>query len=459
MSAAAKPIELADHRKEKLSAERAYLACVLCDQRVLDQHVPAIAAIHDRRNRRVLEAAIDIHAAGGTVDSVTIRGWLTDRQLYAEVGDNHLLSLTSEPPSLAAVRSYVEIIASDHRTRLVRDTVRKHDAALRSGDPAVAHALTSDLEAILAAELDEGPLAGGTWVRDLGEDPIGVSPPARRWLLRMQQPNGTSLPWLPRGIAGMLASAGGVGKTFLAIQLALCVATGRRWLDSISIPEPGPVALVLAEEERDEVIRRMHYAAEALGLTREERDRAASMIWLQCRAGKRSALLEADQDGNLRESDFMRALRRYLRSANREWALVVIDPIARLSPPEAERDNQIATLVVSTIESLMQVPGSPTVLALHHTSKTMRDGRKLDASSARGVTAFNDGFRWSCTLGPATNRKRKVVDNYWELSVAKSNYGPSMAPLILTRDMHSNGVLRVADEAELDEVGDYGGGE
>lgn len=439
-------------REQKLSAVRAYLACVMLEPKTLDEHVPSLDAL-DERHRRVLEAALAIRAREEALDTVTLRAELIAR--HGKVDDEFLLNLTGTAPSTFNARRYVEIITDDHRTKLVRDAVTKRSDALKAGDPGAPAALSADLEAILARELDEGPLGGGGWVSDFGEDAIGATPAPRRWLLKVMIDNGRDLPWLARGKAGMLSSAGGVGKTFLAIQLALSVATGRRWLGCLNVQEPGCVALVVAEEDRDEVMRRLHYASNDLRLTREERDLAAKRIWVQPRAGRRSAFLETDPDRNLRETEFLRAMRRYMRGSGREWALVIVDPVARIAPPEAEKDNQIATSTVEAIESLAQMPGSPTVLALHHTNKVARAGSRLDASSSRGVTAFTDGFRWSAQLGPAFPHRKgrtkpKPVPNFWTLGVGKSNYNAARG-LILTRDLTMNGVLRLATPEEHDE--------
>lgn len=440
-------------REQKLSAVRAYLACALYDSRILDEHVPALDAL-DARHRPILEAALAIHGRNELVDTVTVRAELVAR--YGKVDEEFILNLTSVTPSVHNAKRYVEIIADDHRTRLVREAVAKRSDALKSGDPAAPAQLSQDLDAILARELDEGPLGGGAWVSELGDDAIGATPPPRRWLLQMQSGD-RWIPWLARGKAGMLSSAGGVGKTFLAIQLALAVATGRRWLGCIHPPEPGCVALILAEEDRDEVLRRLHYAALDMNMSAEDRALAASRIWLQPRAGMNSAVLEMDDAGNLRETEFWRALRRYMRGCGKQWALIVADPVARLAPPEAEKDNQIATRTVEAIESLTKLPGEPTVLALHHTNKIARAGQRLDASAARGVTAFTDGFRWSAQLGPAFSRssggkKAKRIPGFWMLSVGKSNYtSAAQSSVILTRDEQWQGVMRPASDEERDE--------
>lgn len=438
---------------QKLSAVRAYLGCVLLEPRTLDEHVPSLDAIADPQLRQILESALRIHGSNAAVDTVTIRADLVAR--HGRVNDELLLNLTNNVPRVWNAKRYVEIITDDHRTRLVREAVARRSEALKAGDPAAPAALSSDLETILARELDEGPLAGGAWLNTLGDDPIGTVPPPRRFLLQLAVGENRYLPWLARGKAGMLASAGGVGKTYLAIQLALAVATGKRWLGCLYPPEPGCVALVLAEEDRDEVMRRLHYAALDQRYTPQERALAASRIWIQPRAGKRSALLETDSERNLRETEFLRALRRYMRGSGREWALIIMDPIARLAPPEAEKDNQVATQTVEAIESLLLMPGQPTVLALHHTNKVARSGARLDASSSRGVTAFNDGFRWSAQLGPAfklpsKGKKGTRVMGFWALSVGKSNYNTA-ASIILTRDPLANGVMRPATVEEHDE--------
>ena len=60
-----------------------------------------------------------------------------------------------------------------------------------------------------------------------------VAPPARAWLFK--HPSGDGL--IPLGRAGILAGAGGAGKTHALIGGAIAIATGRSWLGHFRVPD------------------------------------------------------------------------------------------------------------------------------------------------------------------------------------------------------------------------------
>ena len=55
---------------------------------------------------------------------------------------------------------------------------------------------------------------------------LETDPPPRLWLVKDR---------LPLGVVGLLAAAGGTGKSMGVLQLAVSVATGLPWLDRKSV--------------------------------------------------------------------------------------------------------------------------------------------------------------------------------------------------------------------------------
>jgi len=78
-------------------------------------------------------------------------------------------------------------------------------------------------------------------------DLLDTDPPAREWLV-------TDRP--PRGVVGVLAAAGGTGKSMATLQLAISVCTGLDWLE-MPIDKTGAVLMFSAEDDRDEIHRRL----------------------------------------------------------------------------------------------------------------------------------------------------------------------------------------------------------
>jgi hypothetical protein len=270
-------------------------------------------------------------------------------------------------------------------------------------------------------------------------------PPPRKWLL--QRPDDETdgerqVGVLPLGKVGMLVSAGGVGKTMALVELALSVATGRKWLDFFAVANSGRVLLALGEEDAEEIGRRVFQAARAMRLTDQQMELAASNIVAMPLTGRPVALVDGD-GATSTASAMLAALRKRLDATPGAWRLLILDPLSRFAGTDTEKDNSAATRFVEVAESLVRSPGAPTVLVAHHTNKTSRtdEHSKASAAHARGASGLIDGVRWVCNLEPLT-------DDSVNLEVTKSNYSPRGQSITLVRDAEFGGYLRVQTEAE-----------
>jgi hypothetical protein len=281
--------------------------------------------------------------------------------------------------------------------------------------------------------------------RTLGElGALTTVPAPRRWLLTRpdDETNGTTAPIgvLQLGKVGLLVAAGGAGKTMALVELALAVATGRKWLDYFEAPNPGRVLIALGEEDADEAARRFYWVAQAMRLTEHQLEAAAANVVVLPLAGVSMQLVHSD-GSNTVASEAIGELRR--RLSEHEWRLVILDPLSRFAGADTEKDNAAATRFIQVVESLVQVPGSPTVLVAHHTNKLSRaEGSKASAANARGASAITDGGRWVAEL-------ESLGDDGARLTFTKSNYGRLGAPVDLVRDAAHGGYLRVATPEEV----------
>lgn len=256
---------------------------------------------------------------------------------------------------------------------------------------------------------------------------LTVQPPARRWLLRHPTRDGEEAApnegdgLLPLGKVAILASEGGTGKTNVVLALAVAIACARRWLSHFDVDweaRRGRVFLGLAEEDADEVHRRLYSTAEHFRLTADERRRVTEQVVIVPLAGFPVALVGYGPDGRtLSSTPELLGLRQRLHAeAGRHgWSLVCLDPLARWAGADVEGDTPAATRFVQALETLTSVPGKPTVLVPHHSSKT---SRRMGSVDARGVTAITDASRWTGTL----RTEGKLV--YFIQS--KSNYSKPM---------------------------------
>lgn len=303
------------------------------------------------------------------------------------------------------------------------------------------------------------------WQSDSGESWFDSPPPQREWLLTV--PANARYPQrrvLPRGVVGMVAAGGSVGKTMALGQLAVAVASGRRWLacdrgshgdfPGFETPEGGGrVLLALGEEDAGEARRRLHAAVMGAGLNAAEKALLASRIVVAPLMGEAVQLIApADKYGNEppRPTAFAEELLARLKDSPEPWSLVVVDPLSRWAGPDTETDNAAATKFVQLLERFTRVPGNPAVLVAHHNTKASRREGELDDTGARGASALSDGVRWHAAMRakPHPEGAHGVgIPRMAELRVVKTNYGmPLDETLWLARD--EGGWLRAARGAE-----------
>jgi hypothetical protein len=150
------------------------------------------------------------------------------------------------------------------------------------------------------------------------------------------------------GAQAVLFGPSGEGKTFVAIDWALCVGTGRPWQERMV--KQGPVVYVVAEGGRG--IRR----------------RVAA--WLQNQAlttvDNAFFLLEAVQ---LRNSDDFHLLIERLKRQNVQPCLIVLDTFARCFVGGDENTSKDVGEFIDACRRLNEQTGA-TILVVHHTGKT-----------------------------------------------------------------------------------------
>lgn len=286
-----------------------------------------------------------------------------------------------------------------------------------------------------------------------------VPEPAKQLLFYPDVPGATTRRgMLRRGKVGILAAAGGVGKTYALCGLALAVVTRKDWLNRFPVgAEHRRVALILGEEDTEEIRRRLHLQARAMELTSLDHGDAMTRMLVLPGAGLDAlALTQAEEPGVNARTEFADALWAFLDAKAREdranpgWDLVVLDPLSRFAGPDVEKDNAAATRLMQVLERFTKLPGNPTVLVAHHTSKASRaDGVAQSAAAVRGASALVDGARWVANLEEVA-RPEGYATGHARFSVGKSNYGLTGGDVLLTR--LDGGGLRAATPAETDEL-------
>lgn len=172
------------------------------------------------------------------------------------------------------------------------------------------------------------------------------------------------LPTDPYGQAGMLVGAPGIGKSFIAIDWACCVASGTYW-QGHRVREPKVVVYLYGEGQSGVYARILAWLKH-----HQLEPEALRNLCLFCET--------ADLDD--RDSDL--ALQGTMQREGVHPDLVIIDTLNRYFAGE-ENSSRDARSFVNNFVTLMEKKFGATVVTIHHTPKG--DGREMEA---RGSSAF-----------------------------------------------------------------------
>lgn len=296
----------------------------------------------------------------------------------------------------------------------------------------------------------QGPWHGAKTLGQWGW--LATPPPPRRSLLTYQ---GGCM--LPLGKVGFFVGEGGVGKSWALCQMAIAVASGQPWFETFEVPleAKGAVLLAMAEEDQEELHRRLFQATSAMPLEAAHLADLEAHIWPLALAG---SFVEFLKEGEPSATYY--AFEGFLKehAPPGGWRLIALDPASRFMGVDAEKDNAYATRFVQLLERLTTLPGRPTVVCVHHTSKSSRQaGQGVRAVAARGASALTDGARWQGNIAPIYDQGTgEPVEGMALFQVTKSNYGPMPGTVYLKR-MPNSGVLeRARDPHSSTHVPEHG---
>lgn len=434
-------------------AERAVLGGILLEPRTLERVQPVLEPddFYLERHRGLYGAFLALEREGAPIDLMTVTARLGDN-LERLGGFSGLAALPEAIPSTANIAHYATRVreAADKR-RLWTLAHRLLDGATDRATP--PGALLDQVETEVRALRERPGLANPVRNRMLRGAWREV-PPARSYLLSLPEANGRpERGLLPLSRVGVLAGEGGVGKSTLLTLLAAAVTTGTPWC-GLPVASPGPVLLVMAEEDGQEVWRRLHHTLHALRLPEDQVATVEANLVVLPLAGELCALTQEGGNDTLVTS-FCRNLVAAAREMGAEaggFRLVVLDPLSRFAGPDVEADNAAATRLIQVVERLTALPGptpgvGPTVLLSHHTTKASRLEGTTAATAVRGASGLVDGARWVATVTAV--RGEETATPFLGFAVVKNNYGPTTDFLVLRRDENHEGMPRAATREEM----------
>jgi RecA-family ATPase len=235
--------------------------------------------------------------------------------------------------------------------------------------------------------------AASSWARE--------KPPRREWLIEGLLPNAT---------VSMLGGDGGTGKSLLALQLAVAVATGGRWL-GLNVERPGTVMFLSAEDDKDELHRRLSEICAFHDLNICDLDR----LLIRSLAGDDALLATLDRKTNtLKATALYEKLNRAMAAG---LSLLVLDTLADLHAGE-ENHRAHARQFIGLLRGLA-IRHKCSVLLLAHPSLTgMANGSGLS-----GSTAWNASVRSRLYLDRVKEGGAEPDTTLRVLKTLKANYG------------------------------------
>ncbi|UYG08055.1 AAA family ATPase [Halomonas sp. M4R1S46] len=229
---------------------------------------------------------------------------------------------------------------------------------------------------------------------------------------------------IPEPVAAVIVAPGSTGKSFWLMQLAVCVATGVPFFE-LPIAKPGGVLMLGAEDNRDEMGRRLHSiirASESVG-NRLDMAKLGENFYPVSRLGCDNRLTLKAEGNTVHNKTLITEVIKAAQAIP-DLRLIILDPVSRFRSGD-ENASEDGTRFVEALELIRRETGV-TVLCAHHSRK----GSKGDsADDIRGASAFVDAVRFAATLAvpDAEMAKKLGMDEqsrraHVRFNVVKSNY-------------------------------------
>jgi len=267
------------------------------------------------------------------------------------------------------------------------------------------------------------------------EDLLATLPLPRKWVI---------VDFLPRNIVAALIAAGGSGKSYLAMNLAISVASGGILFNKFMPSKEGKVVFISGEDDIAELQRRLHWSTSSL--PKHVVERIGKNINFVDLADTFEAFTEKDRTGEVHMTSSVTNLINSIKeSVGSEVDLIIVDPVSRFRGGEENLAIDTTRFVQALQIFARQL--NATVLCLHHVNKGAKSNG-TGQNNARGSSALVDGVRLVMELNQLSEDEVKklygdtqVKLNILKLHCVKTNYTKPFDPIALNKA--ENGCLEV----------------
>jgi RecA-family ATPase len=229
----------------------------------------------------------------------------------------------------------------------------------------------------------------------------GAEIPRRRWLVRDR---------IPMRVVTILSGDGASGKTTILLQLCDAVVPGTDWLGGV-IEEGGPVMFVTAEEDHDEIHRRLAAINTHTGRGFAE----LGGLHFVCLPGEDATLAIAGRDGILRPTALFDQLEVEAKKIGPK--LIAIEAAADVYGGDENNRGQVRQFV-QLLRRLAIAADAAVVLIQHPSVSGIAEGQ-----GRSGSTAWRNSARSQLYFaGAKSSRDDEPEGDVRELRVVKANY-------------------------------------
>lgn len=235
------------------------------------------------------------------------------------------------------------------------------------------------------------------------------------------------LPGLLAGTVGALVSPGGAGKSMLALQLAILVASGQdiAGITGGKAYPQGDVVFLAAEDPAVAIQQRLYSLAKYIP-DPDVRMHISERLTIEPLLGKQPDISNPEWS-------------RYIKQMAEGKRLMILDTLRRFHTRDENSSGEMSQ-VLGEMESGTASTGCAYIF-LHHASKSAAMNGQGDAQQAsRGSSVLVDNIRWQMYLAGASKdeAKKMGIDEamrgyFVRAGVSKQNYGPPMSDIWLRR--------------------------
>src|SRR6185295_10754399 len=282
-------------------------------------------------NGIIFETIQSFIAQGKPIAAVIISDYLEDNPAIKQLGPTFFFKLISEVISTANVSAYAEIVKSRATLATLATLLAKSSQStqLPQADASlIAQDIVQQVSLLLPSYKTAKPLLAN--IMDFIQEDIPYS-----WLIKH---------WIPAQALVMINAKPGIGKTFLALDIALHIASNKPfWMDNIV---HGGSVIYLAGEGH-------------IGLKKRIK------AWVQYHNAAQINLFISNRGLQLNTPEGLLETTNAIERSNLKPILIVVDTVHRFMQGDVS-DYEEANKLVKACDNLKQLFGA-TIILVHHT--------------------------------------------------------------------------------------------